>query len=162
MGATINTMILAGFAIALGAVVDDAIIDVENIVRRLRENRRLGHPKPVATVVLEASLEIRRAIVYATLIIILAVLPVFFLDGLSGAFFKPLALAYTLALFASMLVALTVSAVVLSAPSVMALASLIATGDPMSTTVPVKSLPASVRVIALAPALNVAVPALAA
>lgn len=109
MGATINTMILAGFAIALGAVVDDAIIDVENIVRRLRENRRLAHPKPVATVVLEASLEIRRAIVYATLIIILAVLPVFFLDGLSGAFFKPLALAYTLALFASMLVALTVT-----------------------------------------------------
>ncbi|MCG5480235.1 efflux RND transporter permease subunit [Sinorhizobium alkalisoli] len=109
MGATINTMILAGFAIALGAVVDDAIIDVENIVRRLRENRRLRNPKPIATVVLEASLEIRRAIVYATLIIILAVLPVFFLDGLSGAFFKPLALAYTLALFASMLVALTVT-----------------------------------------------------
>jgi CzcA family heavy metal efflux pump len=109
MGATINTMILAGFAIALGAVVDDAIIDIENIVRRLRENRRLGNPKSTATIVLEASLEIRRAIVYATLIIILAVVPVFFLDGLSGAFFKPLALAYTLALFASMVVALTVT-----------------------------------------------------
>ncbi len=108
-GATINTMVLAGFAIALGAVVDDAIIDLENIVRRLRENRRLGSPKTTFNVIVDASLEIRRAVVYATLIIMLAVLPVFFLDGLSGAFFKPLAFSYVLALCASMLVALTVT-----------------------------------------------------
>lgn len=108
-GSTINTMVLAGFAIALGAVVDDAIIDIENIVRRLRENRRLGSPKSVISIIVDASLEIRRAVVYATLIIVLAVLPVFFLDGLSGAFFKPLAMSYVLALAASMVVALTIT-----------------------------------------------------
>ncbi len=108
-GSTVNTMVLAGFAIALGAVVDDAIIDIENIVRRMRENKRLGNPKSTFRVVLEASLEIRRAVVYATLIIMLAVLPVFLLDGLSGAFFKPLALSYMLALAASMAVALTIT-----------------------------------------------------
>jgi CzcA family heavy metal efflux pump len=108
-GATINVMILAGFVIALGAVVDDAIIDIENIVRRLRQHRREGSDKSAATIILEASLEIRRAIVYATLIIVLAVVPVFFLEGLSGAFFQPLALSYGLALLASMVVALTVT-----------------------------------------------------
>jgi CzcA family heavy metal efflux pump len=108
-GVTMNTMILAGFAIALGSVVDDAIIDIENIVRRLRENRLEGGHKSTATVVLEASLEIRRSIVYATLIIVLAILPVFFMQGLSGAFFQPLALSYILALLASMVIALTVT-----------------------------------------------------
>lgn len=109
-GASINTMVLAGFVIALGSVVDDAIIDVENIVRRLRQHRREGGSKSTARVILEASLEVRPAILHATLIAVAALIPVFFLDGLSGAFFKPLAGAYVLALMASMLVALTVTA----------------------------------------------------
>ena len=109
--ATINVMLLAGLVIAIGAVVDDAIIDVENIVRRLRQHRRDGIEKSTAAVVLEASLEVRGAIVYATVIEIVAVTPVFFLEGLSGAFFKPLATAYALAIGASMLVALTVTPV---------------------------------------------------
>ena len=106
-GATINTMILAGFVIALGEVVDDAIIDIENIMRRLRENRRRSRPRSTAAIILSASLEIRSAVVYATLIIVLAISPVFFMTGLSGAFFRPLASAYALALLASMVVALT-------------------------------------------------------
>ena len=108
-GATINTMILAGFVIALGEVVDDAIIDIENILRRLRENRTAGRPRSTAAIILSASLEIRSAVVYATLIIVLAISPVFFMTGLSGAFFRPLASAYGLALLASMVVALTVT-----------------------------------------------------
>ena len=108
-GATINTMILAGFVIALGEVVDDAIIDIENIMRRLRENRRSSQPRSAAAVIFSASLEIRSAVVYATLIIVLAISPVFFMTGLSGAFFQPLAMAYALALLASMVVALTIT-----------------------------------------------------
>ena len=108
-GATLNTMILAGFVIALGEVVDDAVIDVENIMRRLRLNRAMGNPRSTAKVILEASLEIRGAVVFATLIIVVAVAPVFVLSGLSGAFFQPLAMAYVLALLASMVVALTVT-----------------------------------------------------
>jgi len=109
-GATINVMILAGFVIALGDIVDDAIIDIENVVRRLREYRKSGRTdKSLARIILEASLEVRGAIVYATLIEVLAIMPVFFLQGLSGAFFKPLALSYALALLVSMLVALTVT-----------------------------------------------------
>ena len=108
-GTTINVMVLAGLVIALGSVVDDAIIDVENIVRRLRQARRAGSDKSTARIILEASLEIRPAIVYATLIIVLAVAPVFAMEGLSGSFFKPLALSYMLALLASMVVALTVT-----------------------------------------------------
>jgi len=108
-GTTINTMILAGFVIALGDIVDDAIIDIENVVRRLREHRKAGGHKSVARVILEASLEVRHAIVYATLIEVLALLPVFFLEGLSGAFFRPLAMSYALALLASMAVALTLT-----------------------------------------------------
>ncbi|MCI0832292.1 MAG: efflux RND transporter permease subunit [Chloroflexi bacterium] len=109
LGATINVMILAGLVIAIGAVVDDAIIDVENIVRRLRQYRSEGTDKSTAKIILEASLEVRSAIVYATLIEVVAVSPVFFLGGLSGSFFQPLALAYALAVGASMLVALTVT-----------------------------------------------------
>src|SRR5262249_28308675 len=82
-GATFNTMILAGLAIALGAIIDDAIVDVENIVRRLREHRKEGGDKSAMAIILEASLEIRSPMVYATLIILLAVLPVFFMPGLS-------------------------------------------------------------------------------
>ena len=108
-GTTINTMVLAGFVVALGSIVDDAIIDVENIVRRLREHRRQNGRQSMAAIVLEASLEIRSPIVYATLIIILAVVPVFFMGGLSGSFFEPLALSYMLSLLASMVVALTVT-----------------------------------------------------
>jgi CzcA family heavy metal efflux pump len=108
-GATINTMILAGFVIALGDIVDDAIIDIENVVRRLRQHRREGGSRSTARVILDASLEVRGAIVYATIIEIVAILPIFMLAGLSGAFFRPLALAYALALLASMIVALTVT-----------------------------------------------------
>ena len=108
-GETTNTMVLAGLVIAVGVVVDDAIIDVENIVRRLRQNRAEGGKRSTASVVLEASLEVRSPIVYATLIILAAVIPVFFLTGLMGSFFQPLALSYTLAVAASMLVAVTVT-----------------------------------------------------
>ncbi len=108
-GTTVNTMVLAGFAIALGDIVDDAIIDIENVVRRLRQDRREGRRTGAARIILDASLEVRGAIVYATLIEVLAVLPVFFLSGLSGAFFRPLAFSYALALLVSMVVALTVT-----------------------------------------------------
>ena len=108
-GATVNTMTLAGLVIALGAVVDDAIIDVENILRRLRQHRREGSNKSTAEVILSASLEVRSPIVYATLIIVAASIPVFLLGGLTGAFFRPLAVSYTLAIVASMVVALTVT-----------------------------------------------------
>jgi CzcA family heavy metal efflux pump len=106
---TINVMVLAGLVVALGCIVDDAIVDVENVVRRLRQNRREGSTKSTAAIILEASLEIRSAIFHATLIIVLAVMPVFFMGGLSGAFFEPLALSFTLAMLASMVVALTVT-----------------------------------------------------
>jgi CzcA family heavy metal efflux pump len=109
LGGTVNTMILAGLVIATGEVVDDAIIDVENIARRLRLNRAAGSPKSSFQVVLEASLEVRSAVVYASLIVVLVFVPVFFLEGLAGTFFRPLAFAYILAMLASLLVALTVT-----------------------------------------------------
>src|ERR1700733_1158932 len=109
LGTTINTMILAGFAVAVGVVVDDAIIDMENIVRRLRAWRASGRMISPFHVVLAASLEVRVAIFYATLINIIAVIPVMLVGGLTGAFFEPLALAYALAVLASMVVALTVT-----------------------------------------------------
>ncbi len=108
-GSTINTMILAGMVIALGDIVDDAIIDIENVVRRLRQRRAEGSQVSTARIILEASLEVRSAIVYATLIEIVAIAPIFLLDGLSGSFFRPLATSYALALLASMVVALTVT-----------------------------------------------------
>ena len=108
-GATINVMTLAGLAIAIGAVVDDAIVDVENIVRRLRQLRQEGSTQSLASIVAGASLEVRGAIVYASLIEISALLPVFFLDGLSGSFFQPLAQAYVVAGLVSPLIALTVT-----------------------------------------------------
>jgi CzcA family heavy metal efflux pump len=109
LGATINTMVLAGLVIAMGEVVDDAIIDVENIVRRLRLNRASPNPRPAFAVVLDASIEVRSAVVFASLIVVLVFVPVFFLEGLSGSFFRPLALAYVLAILASLVVALTVT-----------------------------------------------------
>jgi CzcA family heavy metal efflux pump len=108
-GATINTMILAGLVIAVGDVVDDAIIDIENVVRRLREHRLSGSDRSTAAVILGASVEVRGAIIHATLIEVVAVVPVFFIGGLSGAFFRPLMLSYVLAVMASLAVALTVT-----------------------------------------------------
>lgn len=108
-GDAVNTMVLAGLIIALGEVVDDAIIDVENILRRLRLNHQAGNPRSSFRVVLDASLEVRSAVVYATLIVVLTLIPVFFLEGLAGSFFRPLAASYILAILASLLVALTVT-----------------------------------------------------
>ena len=108
-GVPINVMTLAGLSIAIGAVVDDAIVDVENIVRRLRRLRQEGSTQSTANIVLEASIEVRGAIIYASLIEISALLPVFFLQGLSGAFFYPLATAYVIAGLVSPLIALTVT-----------------------------------------------------
>jgi CzcA family heavy metal efflux pump len=107
-GATINTMVLAGLVIALGEVVDDAIIDVENIARRLRLASE-GEARSPFRIVLNASLEVRSAVVYASLIVVLVFVPVFFLDGLAGSFFRPLAVAYVVAIAASLFVALTVT-----------------------------------------------------
>jgi Cu/Ag efflux pump CusA len=109
VGASLNTMTLGGLAIAIGVVVDDAVIDVENIVRRLRENRRSSEPRPFARVMLDATLEVRSAVVYATLAVILVVLPVMTLSGTVGRLFAPLGLAYTMAVLASLVVALTVT-----------------------------------------------------
>ena len=108
-GGTVNTMVLAGLIIALGEVVDYAIIDVENILRRLRLNHEAGNPKSAFRVVLDASLEVRSAVVYATLIVVLTLVPVFFLEGLAGSFFRPLAASYILAILASLVVALTIT-----------------------------------------------------
>jgi len=109
MGGTINTMVLAGLVIAVGVVVDDAVIDVENIMRRLRINREQGNPHTTFQVVLDASMEVRTAVVLASLIVALVFVPVFFLPGLAGSFFRPLAIAYVLAVMASMMVALTLT-----------------------------------------------------
>src|SRR5256885_750089 len=108
-GITLNTITLGGLAIAIGEVVDDAIIDVENIFRRLRENQLLPAPRPVFGVILDASLEVRSAVVYATFIVALVFLPVLTLTGLQGKFFAPLALSYILAIMASLAVALTLT-----------------------------------------------------
>ncbi len=108
-GGQLDTMVLAGLAIALGEVVDDAIIDVENIHRRLRENIELGRPRSSFAVVLDASIEVRSAVVYASAIVVLVFVPVYLLDGLAGAFFRPLALAYGLAIVSSLVVALTLT-----------------------------------------------------
>lgn len=106
---TINVMVLAGLVIAVGAVVDDAIVDVENIVRRLREQRASGVHVPTSKIVVDASVEVRNAIVYASLIEAVALMPVFFLEGLSGAFFQPLARAYVIAVLVSGFIAMTVT-----------------------------------------------------
>jgi Cu/Ag efflux pump CusA len=108
-GVTINMIVMTGFLIAIGVVVEDAIIDVENIVRRLRQAREANSPKPTLSIILEASFEMRSAVTYALLILLLAVTPIFFLEGASRTFFQPLAISYGLALLASMLVALTVT-----------------------------------------------------
>jgi len=109
MGATLNTITLGGLAIAIGEVVDDAIIDVENIFRRLRENRASPDPRPVFDVILEASLEVRSAVVYATFVVALVFFPVLRMSGVQGKIFAPLGVAYILAILASLGVALTLT-----------------------------------------------------
>ena len=108
-GVSLNTLTLGGLAIAVGEVVDDAIIDVENITRRLRQNRLEARPSKPFGVVLRASLEVRSAVLYASLIVVFVCLPIFFMGGVAGAFFRPLAVAYILAVLASLGVALTVT-----------------------------------------------------
>ncbi|MBI1825945.1 MAG: efflux RND transporter permease subunit [Planctomycetes bacterium] len=108
-GITLNTMTLGGLAIAIGEVVDDAIIDVENIYRRLRENRNQPHPRHPLRVVLDASMEVRGAVVYATLIVATVFIPVLTMSGLQGRLFSPLGIAYILAIMSSLVVALTIT-----------------------------------------------------
>ena len=109
MGLSLNTMTLGGLAIAIGEVVDDAVIDIENIYRRLRENRHAAKPRPIFQVVLDASVEVRSAVVYATFVVILVFVPVLNMSGLAGNLFRPLGLAYIWAILASLVVALTVT-----------------------------------------------------
>lgn len=105
---TLNTMTLGGLAVAVGVVVDDAVVDIENIVRRLRENRRLVPPRRPAGVILDACLEVRGVVLYATLAVMLVVFPIIGLTGLAGKLFAPLGVAYALAVLASLVVTLTV------------------------------------------------------
>jgi len=109
MGATLNTITLGGLAIAIGEVVDDAIIDVENIFRRLRGNRASASPRPNFDVILDASLEVRSAVVYATFVVALVFFPVLSMTGVQGKIFAPLGVAYILAILASLGVALTLT-----------------------------------------------------
>ncbi|HVC89200.1 MAG TPA: efflux RND transporter permease subunit [Acidobacteriaceae bacterium] len=109
MGYSLNTLTLAGLAIAIGEVVDDAVIDVENILRRLRENAASGDPRSIFTAVLDASIEVRSAVVYATFVVILIFIPVLTLSGVAGRLFAPLGIAYIFSVLASLIVALTVT-----------------------------------------------------
>lgn len=109
MGFPLNTMTLGGLAIAIGEVVDDAVIDVENILRRLRQNAASADPHPIFDVVLSASIEVRSAVVYATFAVALIFIPVLTLSGVAGRIFAPLGVAYILSILASLLVALTVT-----------------------------------------------------
>jgi len=108
-GVNLNTITLGGLAIAIGVVVDDAIIGVENILRRMRENQQLPSPRPLLPVVLDATMEVRSPVVYATFIVALVFAPVLTLTGVSGSFFAPLAMSYILAVMASLAVAVTVT-----------------------------------------------------
>jgi len=108
-GETLNAMVIAGLAVALGVVIDDAIIDVERIMQRLRQNRELGGLRPAPTVIFEATGETRSALFFATMITLLAIVPVFFIQGVSGSLFQPMVISYVLAVLASMIVAVTIT-----------------------------------------------------
>jgi HME family heavy-metal exporter len=111
MGLSINTMTLGGLAIAIGELVDDAVVDVENVLRRLKENRQSATPLPVLEVIASASREVRTGVVYATFIVVLVFVPLFALPGIEGRLFTPLGIAYVVSILASMLVAVTVTPV---------------------------------------------------
>ncbi|MFG0266251.1 MAG: efflux RND transporter permease subunit, partial [Rhodopirellula sp. JB055] len=113
-GLSINTMTLGGLAVAIGELVDDAIVDVENIFRRLKENRHSDDPRPVLQVVYDASVEVRSSVVYGTAIVVLVFIPLFALEGMEGKLFVPLAMGYVVSLIASLGVSLTVTPVLAS------------------------------------------------
>ena len=114
LGLTINTMTLGGLAVAIGELVDDAIVDVENIFRRLRENRKREKPLPITRVIYNASVEIRSSVVFGTAIVVMVFIPLFALQGMEGKLFIPLVMGYVISLIASLAVSLTVTPVLSS------------------------------------------------